>query len=368
MKKGATRFSGILTLIISLPLLLVSLFNILSYLQIEAVTKLIADIEILTIIISIVDTLFLIVPISLFSLLKIELEAEILSLIFMGIFFVFSLFLFIWGIKEISLSCKSDERFARCKKTCGFAMFLKFMFFLYTLALVIIPFAIEAYALVFIVIDLLLGMENLHLYITIALAVIALLMFLLPTINFAVAAKKFKNQGEEFVQEGAVDGNVPNQGEVQQDVNQFQQEQPRSTMQANMPPLPNYRPQQPTQNVANPINNQQVNPQSTQQPSVQHQVGVTPVQPGVAAAQPNTTIPQQPSIAQVQPQVATQQQATAQQPAGSSIVPGQDGVPANITPKGIADLERLERLKSMGAITPDNYAAMKQKICSTEIA
>ena len=82
------------------------------------------------------------------------------------------------------------------------------------------------------------------------------------------------------------------------------------------------------------------------QPTVQPQQVATSIQPGV------------------QPSTQPVAQATASQ---GGIVAGQDGVPANITEKGLADLQRLERLKSMGAITPENYAAMKQKICSTNI-
>ena len=164
---------------------------------------------------------------------------------------MFSLFLFIWGIKEISLSSKSDERFARCKKTCGFAMFLKFMFFAYTVALVVLPFALEGFTFVTLILNLAMQVENFYLYLTAGLAVIALLMFLLPTINFAVAAKKFKNQGGEFVSQEVSPENNTNQVSPQQQ-GQFYQEQPRSTMQANMPPLPNYRPQQPMPNTVNP--------------------------------------------------------------------------------------------------------------------
>ena len=50
------------------------------------------------------------------------------------------------------------------------------------------------------------------------------------------------------------------------------------------------------------------------------------------------------------------------------IVPGRDGVPANITQKGLEDLARLERLRASGAIDDKTYSALKHKICSTNLS
>ncbi len=50
-----------------------------------------------------------------------------------------------------------------------------------------------------------------------------------------------------------------------------------------------------------------------------------------------------------------------------NLVPGQDGIPSNITQKGLEDLARLERLHASGAIDENNYLALKQKICSTNL-
>ena len=119
---------------------------------------------------------------------------------------------------------------------------------------------------------------------------------------------------------------------------------PQQTMQANMPPLPNYRPMgQNDQTMAS--------PQTFQQPQVQPQQ----VQANVVQPQPNIN------------QVITNTPATATSSGQIGIVPGQDGVPINITQKGIADLERLMRLKAMGAVNDANYEAMRQKIFTTEI-
>lgn len=50
-----------------------------------------------------------------------------------------------------------------------------------------------------------------------------------------------------------------------------------------------------------------------------------------------------------------------------NLVPGKDGIPSNITQKGLEDLARLERLRASGAIDESNYMALKQKICSTNL-
>ena len=44
------------------------------------------------------------------------------------------------------------------------------------------------------------------------------------------------------------------------------------------------------------------------------------------------------------------------------IVPGRDGVPYNISPKGIENLTRIERLRRNGVISDTNYEIMRQKI------
>lgn len=50
------------------------------------------------------------------------------------------------------------------------------------------------------------------------------------------------------------------------------------------------------------------------------------------------------------------------------IIPGRDGVPYNITQKGIEDLTRLERLRKNGVISDQTYYNMKQKICNTFVS
>ena len=157
------------------------------------------------------------------------------------------------------------------------------------------------------------------------LAVYSFIIFLLPVINFSKAAKAFANGGAGYDQNAQYDPNA------YYDPNAQYNAQP--TMQANMPPMPGYQPQY------------QQNPNQPQ-----------PIY--------NTEPPQGPSIqSQFNPQVQAEEQQRA-----SSILPGQNGVPLNITPKGIEDLERLERLRNSGAITEENYIAMRTKICNTNLS
>ena len=67
----------------------------------------------------------------------------------------------------------------------------------------------------------------------------------------------------------------------------------------------------------------------------------------------------------VQPLDATQmvqQQTNTADPNAILIIPGRDGVPANISQKGIDDLARLERLRKNGVIAENVYLSMRQKI------
>lgn len=68
----------------------------------------------------------------------------------------------------------------------------------------------------------------------------------------------------------------------------------------------------------------------------------------------------------VQPLDATQmvQQTNVSDSNAIVIIPGQNGVPANISQKGIDDLTRLERLRKNGVIAEEVYLSMRQKIFS----
>ena len=253
-----------------------------------------------------------------------EIDVETFNLIGKIIAFAFagfSAYMIFWGIKEITLAKKDDVSFANCKKTCGFMMFIKFMLFVYFVAVVACCFVMEELKIVLEVLEEAFGMANVPVIVGSALAVYSFIIFILPTINFSKAAKAVAN-GNYADPNANYDPNAqyngdPNGGYYDPNAGQYA---PQPTMQANMPPMPGYQPQY--------------------------------------------NMPQQQSIqAQFNPEVQAAEMARANQ-----IIPGENGVPANITQKGIEDLERLERLRSSGAITEENYVAMKNKIFTTNIS
>ena len=57
-----------------------------------------------------------------------------------------------------------------------------------------------------------------------------------------------------------------------------------------------------------------------------------------------------------------QEQQAYEDPNTIIIIPGRDGVPYNITQKGIESLTRLERLFRNGAVSEESYYNMKNRI------
>lgn len=327
MKKGAVKTSGILTLILYLILFVVAACIAAASFGVQAISDITSSVEILNKIITAIETVFVTFPVELISKFAAGVEAELLTKIFAAVLAVFCGYMIFWGIKEITLAKKDDERFARCKKTCGFMMFIKFMVFFYFLAFVVCQFVLEDVKNVIEPIAKDFGMDMIFVIIGAVLAVYSFIIFLLPVINFSKAAKAFANGGAGY------DPNAQYDPNAYYDPNAQQQYNAQPTMQANMPPMPGYQPQY------------QQNPNQPQ-----------PIY--------NTEPPQGPSIqSQFNPQVQAEEQQRA-----SSILPGQNGVPLNITPKGIEDLERLERLRNSGAITEENYIAMRTKICNTNLS
>lgn len=341
MKKGATKTSGVLTLILYFLLLVVSIFAVATVLEITAITDIVSSNELLAKIVGAIMFPFIDFPQILITKFISGLDIETLNLINKIVSFTFagfSAFMIFWGIKEITLSKKDDARFARCKKTCGFMMFLKFMVFVYFLAVIACCFVIEELASYLIIIEMAFGMPYVPIIVAGVLAIYSFIIFILPVVNFSKAAKAFnENSNSQFNGDPnaqyAPNGQYMNPNGGYYDPN-GQQYNPQATMQANMPPMPGYQPQyqQPIPGQPQPIYSNEPPPQ----PSIQSQFN---------------------------PQVQAQEQQFA-----NSIQPGQNGVPLNITPKGIADLERLERLKNSGAITEENYVAMRTKICNTNLS
>lgn len=351
MKKTATKVSGILTLICAIILSLVAIVMVCANFKVTFVTELINSVEFLQLIFTYFEIAFIIIPITLINMLTTSIAAETLQTVMAIVLTVFALFMVFCGIKEISIAKRDDEEFAHCKKTCWFFYLTKFMFFAYVVFVIISTFTMQdvklCAALFEFVAILLLNIQNLFLYITIAIAVIALALFLLPVINIAVVAKAVKNGGVSTAYQ-TPDQNIQNgmAGGDQQQPNQFYQTTPQPTMQANMPPLPNYNMQP---NATNPVNNAQP---ATPNPAVMPNTTVAPnpaATPNVTAM-PNATVNSNP----------TPGAPVGAQPEAPQVILNSKGQP--LSEKGQADLERLERLKGMGAITEENYQAMKNKI------
>lgn len=343
MKKGATKTSGILTLILYFLLLVVSVFAVATVLEITAITDILSSSEMLAKIVGAIMFPFVDFPQILIAKFMSGMDVETLKLINQIVSFTFAAFsayMIFWGIKEITLTKKDDANFAKCKKTCGFMMFLKFMVFVYFLAVVACCFLIEEVSLYMAFLELAFGIPYVPVIVSGVLAVYSFVIFILPVINFSKAAKGFvadpnaQYNADPNAQYGANGQYIdPNNGYYDPNGQQYAAQ---PTMQANMPPMPGYQPQ---------YSNVQAAPGQPQP---------------IYSNEP----PPQPSIqSQFNPQVQAQEQQLA-----NSIQPGQNGIPLNITPKGIADLERLERLKNSGAITEENYIAMRTKICNTNLS
>ena len=378
MKKTATRISGILTLIFSIFLLLFSLMNICVRFDISGVKTLIENLQFLQVIYVYLSYVFVTLSSGLIYSAFPTIEYGTIEIIFMSVLFTFSLLMVFWGIKEILISHRDDVDFARCKKTCAFMFFIKFVFFLYVLFVIVASFLIEQVKIAVAILELLirinLGLEYGFLIFTALISLVALTLFLLPTINVLKVAKKVGKDSINNKMAGeSLEGDyvTPNEnGVAEQQVNQFYNSTPMPTMQANMPPIQGHTPIVSTPQTNSNPNAQNLN--TTNNSNVQF------TQPNINASQQNN------SIAQVVSQnnaINNSNEANVQNINTSSQITnnvnaGQAGMQQNIqnnntnppisnvtlSEKAQADLDRLERLKNMGAITPQNYEAMKKKI------
>lgn len=300
MKKGAVKFSGVLTLIVFLVLTVCSALVFLDSFGIEAITNLIVGNQIVGTIYAVAFECFVFPWIVILS--KVGLAVEMAQTIGGIIFLVTSLGMFVWGIKEITIAKKSDEDFAKCKKTCAFMMVVKALFVVYAVAVCVLFGFVDVLGVAF--------QEDIAMLCKIALialAVLFLICFLLPVIAF--------NKASKFVGQG------------------------------------NFEQQPMDYNNGQPVDMQQ-------------NMGYAPYQANMPGAMPQMQ-PQGPQPIDPATLVQNQQQTENN---GITIIPGQDGVPLNITQKGIDDLVRLERLRASGSIDENNYLIMKNKICSMNLA
>lgn len=320
MKKTAVKISGIITTLIFLLLLALSVFNLGNYFGIDFLKNISSSNSILNSVVFYVDFVFVTSIKMLIYLISKTIDPVLIGKIISAVLTGFGLIMFIWGIKEITISHKDDESFARCHKTCAFMVFTKFMFFAFITAVLVLCFVMEEFKNYAQDFSATLGLDNGFYFITGALILISFLLFILPASNFTKANK-------------IADQNGVGERPTMQNTNNYQAPQggyvpPQPTMQANMPPMPGYVPQ-------------------------------------TNFNQPNVTEQNTPNYAPTNMQQPTNDAQNAQQTMTIELVPGQNGVPQNITEKGLQDLQRLIRLKAMGSISEENYNAMWQKICQT---
>lgn len=236
-----------------------------------------------------------------------SLSFEMLPKVIIGVFTIFTFVMAIWGIKEMTLVKKDDESFARCKKSCALMMTLKFLFFLYNVFILVFSFVEQEVTLLFYYLNLFIGVPYFSQIVYAVLSIVTLINFLLPVLAFSKAAKLLKDGGQGFTQ-----NNVKHNKKE----NYYQDGNAEGYYDGNVYQAPYYDTPQ-----GEPIK----------------------------------------SIDIIQPDRPIDENAIL-------IVPGQNGVPKNITQKGINDLIRLERLRASGALDEQNYAVMKKKICSTNIS
>lgn len=407
MKKTATKISGILTLVFSILLILISLLIICERFNIANVSSLVGDLVFLQLPLFYFSYIFIALPSSLIASLT-SLELRTIEVVFISLFFTFSVFMAFWGIKEILISRRDDVDFARCKKTCGFMFFTKFMFFFYTLFILVASFLIEEVKLVSAVLEViiksLLGIDYGFLIITALILLLSLLLFLLPIINVSKVAKKVKQDSinNKKAGESLLNGNAENvPGETEQELDQFYKIAPKPTMQANMPPLPNYKPapnaysqqnsnasqnnltnnasqttnqgnqavqQDLTANNQNNVQNVLANGQTTTQTAPNSQLNNNiqnaPLQQGQQTVTENTNNPNnlQNTNLSIPSNNLNTNVSSVQQNEQVNISSSTSNSNGALSEKAKADLDRLERLKAMGAVTPENYEAMKKKI------
>lgn len=300
MKKGLYKFSGITTLIFSIIFIVIAFFLVTAYFNVQFVLDIVSSGVLNTIFIT-VQTIFVTPIIYLISLFNVG--GEMANSIIAIIFAVFSLLMFFWGIKEIKISKRDDEKYLKTKKTCGFASFIKFMLFVYFLGFGIASFLLGDLGEIFNSVSALIGINMIVQVIFFVIAVISFLVFLLPVVSYG---KKTTESGQK--QEGSED--------AKQD---FFAEQEDLTPRG--------------EHTEEGYKDQYYNYVKTE-----------PIDPFELV-----------------------RSGQAQEGEQFRIVPGYNGVPKNITSKGLEDLARLERLRASGAVDEKSYMALKQKICSTNL-
>ena len=315
MGKSTLTFSGILTLFFSIVLFVVSFFAIGSYLELEFLSG-----EPLLNFVSLFQLIF-IIPI--YSLLQ---NAEILKIVLAVFLMLYAIIYLISGIMQLKNRKAVLEKIESIKKLNTFVNILRALLCVIILLYFVCTFINEDVSLANQEVAEAFGFDFIGYIVAGLFLILGILVIILPTVGYSKLAKSFQN-GDVNEQQNYMQNDM--QGNVQ------------NNMQGNMQ---NYMPNDMQNNMQNANQN---NGQYYEGPVYQEQYyAYNDTQP----IDPNNLITDQ-----------------TQQGGVFNLIPGRDGIPANITQKGLEDLARLERLRASGAIDERNYLALKQKICSTNL-
>ena len=352
MKKGGARVSGIITLLLSVLILCCSVLFLGKVFSIAFLQNLLEN-QTVAIICKVHEAIF-VMPFSTILNSSFGVDIDIAQKIMAFFNMTFYLLGVFWGIKEITLAKKSDEKYAKCYHTCGFALLMKILTVVYFLYVFTGSFYDQNFIATFAIVDAVVTIvPNFTATLSAVLAIITFVLYIIPQVSFLKAKQKFQEDKdyEDFMAE---------QGSVPADPNVAQ----------------NYQYDSQGQYDAGQYDSGQYNAQG------QYDAGQYVIQgqydAGQYDANYNTgeqygydmqgtnlqTQYQQNPVEPLNPQAFTQNPNRS----GVSIIPGQNGVPYNITPKGIEDLARLERLRSSGAIDEQNYFAMRKKVCQINVS
>ncbi len=355
MKKGGARVSGILTLLLSVLVLLCTVLFLGKVFSIAFLQNLLEN-QTVAIIYMVYDAIF-VMPFSV--ILNNSFGVEYLLVQKIMVFFNLAVYVLgaFWGIKEITLAKKTDEKYAKCYHTCAFALVMKILVVVYFLYVFTGSFYDQTFIATFDAVDIYVTfIPNFTATFSVVLAAISLVLYLIPQISFMRAKRKYQEDKdyEDFMSE---QGNVPVE-QAEQNVGQYQEQNYQYDGQYQNPQ--DYNNGYAEQNYVDPNSQGQYdanyNQNANYSQAPQYNYGGQGVNVQTQYAQ-NTVEP-------LNPQTFTQNPNRS----GVSIIPGQNGVPYNITPKGIEDLARLERLRASGAIDEQNYFAMRKKVCQINVS
>ena len=358
MKKGGARVSGILTMLLSLLVFLCSMLFLGKVFAIEFLQNLLEN-QTIAIIYMVYEAIF-VMPFSAIFGNTFGMDFALVQKIMVFFNLAFYALGIFWGIKEITLAKKPDEKYAKCHHTCAFALVMKILTVVYFLYVFAASFYDQTFVATFNSVDIYISfIPRFTSTLSAVLAVYTLTTYLIPQISFIKAKNKFQadKDYEDFMSE---QGNVPVQPDDQAqyaDSNYVQDGQFSNANDQQYADMP-----------------QQYDQNGEYYPNVQD--GQTGAWEQNVQYDPNAQYGYNPQGINVQTQYAQNTveplnpQTFTQNPnrSGVSIIPGQNGVPFNITPKGIESLARLERLRASGAIDEQNYFAMRKKVCQINVS